>query len=389
MSIYSVNITTHNRLSCSCNSATHQLLSISRQRFFFIAPISLGTEMLTLPFPAPPHGWHAPCPAPPHHAPAPLHSFCHRSDSPHRATKNQKKNICKIKRQARKSLTVVQGNSLHVWAGQIEKRGKEEGEREGGGREGEGVSCNQLASPKPWVWSQGAALPGWSQPRGSVRPAPRGGRAAASPRCGCTARGEVSPGQVGRRFPSPVLPHSPQPLTFMSLMMVWKSPPSALHSFSITASIFLARAHRSRISPLPLQLHCSAGGKSDTPGSHLTQKKKNRRGRKGQTSWCRRREEKKKNTPQHTWTPVCQHLYNGIKSSATGASLLHAPPRHPGTQRRAGTTSPCGSSHRPHLCASRPRPPAPPGTAALRAAGAHSAGWSAPRKNKGGKNRSL
>lgn len=72
-----------------------------------------------------------------------------------------------------------------------------------------------------------------------------GGRAAATaPRCCRISPCKVSPGQVGNRFPlTRVPPKTLRSLTFMSLMMVWKSPPSALHSFSITASIFLARAH--------------------------------------------------------------------------------------------------------------------------------------------------
>lgn len=61
-------------------------------------------------------------------------------------------------------------------------------------------------------------------------------------------------GPDGERFPLTwVPPKTLQSLTFMSLMMVWKSPPSALHSFSITASIFLTRAHWRR--QKPLQFH--------------------------------------------------------------------------------------------------------------------------------------
>lgn len=42
----------------------------------------------------------------------------------------------------------------------------------------------------------------------------------------------------------------------MSLMMVWKRPPSALHSFSITASIFPARRGQDKLSG---RLHCARG----------------------------------------------------------------------------------------------------------------------------------
>lgn len=42
----------------------------------------------------------------------------------------------------------------------------------------------------------------------------------------------------------------------MSLMMVWKRPPSALHSFSITASIFPARRGQDTLSG---RLHCARG----------------------------------------------------------------------------------------------------------------------------------
>lgn len=48
----------------------------------------------------------------------------------------------------------------------------------------------------------------------------------------------------------------PRRPTFMSLMMVWKRPPSALHSFSITASIFPARRGQDTLSG---RLHCARG----------------------------------------------------------------------------------------------------------------------------------
>lgn len=60
--------------------------------------------------------------------------------------------------------------------------------------------------------------------------------------------GEGGPG--GRRWRGSPAARSEQPRprcpTFMSLMMVWKRPPSALHSFSITASIFPGGGDRTR-----------------------------------------------------------------------------------------------------------------------------------------------
>lgn len=42
--------------------------------------------------------------------------------------------------------------------------------------------------------------------------------------------------------------------TFMSFMMDWKSPPKALHSFSITASIF-PRAEKKQLTKTQLSLY--------------------------------------------------------------------------------------------------------------------------------------
>lgn len=39
--------------------------------------------------------------------------------------------------------------------------------------------------------------------------------------------------------------------TFMSFMMDWKSPPKALHSFSIAASMFLTSGKKSHQDALP------------------------------------------------------------------------------------------------------------------------------------------
>lgn len=67
--------------------------------------------------------------------------------------------------------------------------------------------------------------------------------------------------------PQHLPPLSPLPLTFMSLMMVWKSPPSALHSFSITASIFLAREEARSAATPPQQ---AAESSEPASFSHLT-----------------------------------------------------------------------------------------------------------------------
>lgn len=76
--------------------------------------------------------------------------------------------------------------------------------------------------------------PGRSAPSGGWRP-PRRRGPGPWPRAEAKLRSRV---RARRPAPQP----RPRRPTFMSLMMVWKRPPSALHSFSITASIFPAAA---------------------------------------------------------------------------------------------------------------------------------------------------
>lgn len=68
----------------------------------------------------------------------------------------------------------------------------------------------------------------------------------------------VGPGEPRWRGSPAGRSEQPRPRrpTFISLMMVWKRPPSALHSFSITASIFPARRGQDQLSG---PLHCARG----------------------------------------------------------------------------------------------------------------------------------
>lgn len=115
---------------------------------------------------------------------------------------------------------------------------------------------HQTAPPLP-------SPPGSRPPSDPAQPEQRGGRAGDTrvsgapaggrrPRCRRRLGGLRERGSPAARSEQP----RPRRPTFMSLMMVWKRPPSALHSFSITASIFPARRGQDRLSG---PLHCARG----------------------------------------------------------------------------------------------------------------------------------
>lgn len=101
----------------------------------------------------------------------------------------------------------------------------------------------------------------------------------------------------------------PQPgPTFMSLIMVWKRPPSALHSFSITASIFPAPAGRAHARSPREESH--PWGKPPLTTRSLLQ-----RGREARGHWfCPRIRTKMSQTAQERDSPTCSARLLALKT---------------------------------------------------------------------------